>query len=66
VETTPLNKNGEQTLPHYNTRLQQGLRQCNRVQTLPTSKNMMITPEMDGILTSPLANAVIDPDTGIA
>jgi hypothetical protein len=38
----------------------------DHVQTQPSSKIMMITPEMDGIPTFSLANAVIDPDTGTA
>jgi hypothetical protein len=52
--------------PYYNTCLQQRLQQCHHVQTLPSSKNMMITPEMNGSPSFPLANAVIDPDTGKA
>ena len=52
--------------PRYHTRSQTRTQQCNHIQTQPSSKTMLITPEMDGIPTFPLTNAVIDPDTGTA
>jgi hypothetical protein len=52
--------------PRYRTRSQTCTQQCNHIQTQPSSKTMLITPEMDGILTFPLTNTVIDPDTGPA
>ena len=52
--------------PHYHTRLQARQQQCNFAQAAPNESRLLLTPENTGTPIFPLANAVIDPNTGIA
>jgi hypothetical protein len=56
----------EPVSPRYQTRQQTRLQQCNLVQMTKSEHTMLLTPENTGTPMLPLANAVIDPATGIA
>jgi hypothetical protein len=56
----------EPASPRYQTRQQTRLQQCNLVQLTKSEHTMLLTPENTGMPMLPLANAAIDPATGIA